>query len=128
MTLWFELKSWENPIFKSKNLKPKPYICLYFKLKMDQKTEEFYNRLRNELNESTPSWPAEYLYKFIMPSVGDNEERVENAFNGMGAVIKTSKSKTGKFTSVSVNVQMASAQAIIDKYLEVSTIEGIVSL
>jgi len=95
---------------------------------MDQKTEEFYDRLRNELNESTPSWPAEYLYKFIMPAVGDNVERVENAFNGMGAVIKTSMSKTGKFTSVSVNVQMASAQAIIDKYLEVSTIEGIVSL
>lgn len=97
-------------------------------MKMDQKTEDFYNRLRDELNESTASWPTEYLYKFIMPSVADNTERVENAFNGMGAVIKTSKSKTGKFTSVSINVQMASAQAIIDKYLEVSTIEGIVSL
>lgn len=95
---------------------------------MDQKTEDFYNRLRNELNESTTSWPTEYLYKFIVPSVADNMERVENAFNGMGAVLKTSKSKTGKFTSISVNVQMASAQAIIDKYLEVSTIEGIVSL
>jgi len=95
---------------------------------MDQKTEEFYNRLRNELNESTTSWPTEYLYKFIVPTVADNAERVENAFNGMGAVIKTSKSKTGKFTSISVNLQMASAQAIIDKYLEVSTIEGIVSL
>ena len=97
-------------------------------MKMDQKTEDFYNRLRNELNESTASWPTEYLYKFIMPSVADHTERVENAFNGMGAVIKTSKSKTGKFTSVSINVQMGSAQAIIDKYLEVSTIEGIVSL
>jgi len=94
---------------------------------MDKKTEEFYDRLRNELNESN-TWPAEYLYKFIVPSVADNAERVEAAFNDMGAVIKTSKSKTGKFTSISVNVQMASAQAIIDKYLEVSTIEGIVSL
>jgi len=94
---------------------------------MDKKTEEFYDRLRNELNESN-TWPAEYLYKFIVPSVADNTERVEAAFNDMGAVIKTSKSKTGKFTSISVNVQMASAQAIIDKYLEVSTIEGIVSL
>ena len=94
---------------------------------MDKKTEEFYDRLRNELNESN-TWPAEYLYKFIVPSIADNAERVEAAFNDMGSVIKTSKSKTGKFTSISVNVQMASAQAIIDKYLEVSTIEGIVSL
>lgn len=112
-------------IKKNSNQNP---IFAFILMKMDQKTEDFYNRLRDELNESTASWPTEYLYKFIMPSVADNTERVENAFNGMGAVIKTSKSKTGKFTSVSINVQMASAQAIIDKYLEVSTIEGIVSL
>lgn len=94
---------------------------------MDKNTEEFYDRLRDELEQST-TWPSEYLFKFIMPSVNDNVERVENAFNEMGAVIKTSKSKTGKFTSVSVNVQMKNPQAVIDKYLEVSTIEGIVSL
>lgn len=94
---------------------------------MDQKAEEFYNRLREELEQST-TWPSEYLFKFIMPSVADNAERVQNAFNAMGAVIKTSQSKTGKFTSVSINVQMKNPQAVIDKYLEVSTIEGIVSL
>jgi putative lipoic acid-binding regulatory protein len=46
----------------------------------------------------------------------------------MGAVIETRNSKTGKYTSVSVNVQMQSAQDIIDKYLEVSIVEGIISL
>jgi len=46
----------------------------------------------------------------------------------MGAVIKTTQSKTAKFTSLSVDVQMKSAQEIVDKYIEVSTIEGIVSL
>ena len=54
--------------------------------------------------------------------------KVEDAFDCMGAVIKTTKSKTGKFTSVSVDVQMKDAQEIIDKYIEVSVIEGIVSL
>jgi nitrate reductase NapAB chaperone NapD len=44
----------------------------------------------------------------------------------MGAVIKTTKSKTGKFTAI--DVQMKSSQEIVDKYQEVSTIEGIVSL
>ena len=98
---------------------------------MDQekknKTAEFYERLKVELDMST-TWPALYLFKFIVPSVADNVERVENAFDCMGAVIKTTKSKTGKFTSVSVDVQMKDAQEIIDKYIEVSVIEGIVSL
>jgi putative lipoic acid-binding regulatory protein len=46
----------------------------------------------------------------------------------MGAVINTKKSKTGKYTSISVDVTMKDSQQIVEKYLEVSTIEGIVSL
>lgn len=98
-----------------------------FLIAMDKNTEEFYERLKVELDK-TNTWPAEYLYKFIVPSVNDNVLRVENAFNAMGAVIKTTKSRTGKFTSISIDVQMKNAQEIINKYLEVSTIEGIVSL
>jgi uncharacterized protein len=87
----------------------------------------FYERLQVELDNSN-TWPAEYLFKFIVPSVDDNVERVENAFNCMGAVIKTTTSKTGKFTSVSVDVTMKNSQEIIEKYQEVATIKGIVSL
>lgn len=94
---------------------------------MDKKTEDFYERLKVELDNSN-TWPAEYLYKFIVPTVNDNVERVENAFNCMGAIIKTTKSKTGKFTSISVDVTMKDAQEIVDKYQEVGTIKGIVSL
>ena len=94
---------------------------------MDKNTEEFYERLRVELDNSN-TWPAEYLFKFIVPTDKEKIKKVEDAFNAMGAVIKTSKSKTGKFTSISVNVQMENAQQIIDKYLAVSTIEGIISL
>ena len=93
----------------------------------EKSTAEFYERLKVELDNSN-TWPAEYLYKFIMPSVDDNVERVEKAFDNMGAVIKTTKSKTGKFTSVSIDVTMSSADVVIGKYKEVSTIEGIVSL
>jgi uncharacterized protein len=94
---------------------------------MDKDTEDFYERLKVELDNSN-SWPAAYLFKFIVPTENDNVEHVENAFNCMGAVIKTTKSKTGKFTSISVDVQMKDSQEIIDKYLEVSTIKGIISL
>ena len=94
---------------------------------MDKNTEEFYTRLKVELDMSN-TWPALYLFKFIVPSEADNVARVELAFDCMGAVIKTTKSKTGKFTSLSVDVQVKDSQEIIDKYLEVSTIKGIVSL
>ena len=94
---------------------------------MDKNTKEFYERLRTELNNSN-TWPAEYLFKFIVPTNPEKIETVENAFNNMGAVIVTKHSKTGKYTSVSIEVQMPNAQKIIDKYLELSTVEGIISL
>jgi uncharacterized protein len=93
----------------------------------EKKTAEFYERLKTELDNSN-SWPAPYLYKFIVPSTEENILKVENTFNCMGAIIKTTKSKTGKFTSISVDVTAKNSQEIIDKYQEVSTIEGIVSL
>lgn len=94
---------------------------------MDKDTKEFYERLRTELNNSN-TWPAEYLFKFIVPTNPKKIETVENAFNNMGAVIVTKNSKTGKYTSVSIDVQMTNAQKIIDKYLELSSVEGIISL
>lgn len=94
---------------------------------MKNESEDFYERLKVELDMSN-TWPALYLFKFIVPTEDDNIKRVEDAFDCMGAVIKTTKSKTGKYTSISVDVQMKDSQEIIDKYLEVSTIKGIISL
>ncbi len=94
---------------------------------MDKKTEDFYIRLKSELEEST-TWPAVYLYKFIVPTNATNVNKVENTFNNMGAVIKTHSSKTGKYTSISVNVTMQNPDKVIEKYQELSTIEGIISL
>lgn len=94
---------------------------------MDKKTEEFYVRLKEELT-NTSLWPSEYLYKFIVPSVQNKVVEIESAFDNMGAVIKTTQSKTGKYTSVSVDVRMKSPEAVIEKYIQVSGIEGIISL
>jgi hypothetical protein len=60
---------------------------------MDKKTEEFYDRLKVELDNSN-TWPALYLFKFIVPSEADNVARVELVLI-VCAVIKTTKSKTG---------------------------------
>lgn len=94
---------------------------------MDKKTEEFYIRLKDEL-ANTSLWPAPYLYKFIVPSENHKIAQVEAAFNNMGAVIHTQQSKKGKYTSISINVDMKDPDAVIQKYQELATIEGIISL
>ena len=94
---------------------------------MDQKTKEFYDRLKVELDNSN-TWPAIYLFKFIVPTDDEKIKRVEAAFDCMGAVINTKKSKMGGFVGIFIDVTMKDSQEIVDKYLEVSTIEGIVSL
>jgi putative lipoic acid-binding regulatory protein len=94
---------------------------------MDKKTEEFYERLKEELR-ITSNWPSLYLYKFIVPTDTTKISTVTNEFNNMGAVIKTVQSKNGTFTSISVNVLMNSPEQVIEKYLAVSVIEGIISL
>ena len=94
---------------------------------MDKKTEEFYERLREELNNYS-TWPSEYLYKFIVPTDAKKIEEVENTFDNLGAVIQTTKSKTAKYTSISINVTMESPESVVEKYIELSTIEGIISL
>jgi hypothetical protein len=94
---------------------------------MDKKTEEFYERLKEELS-NTSEWPSEYLYKFIIPTDLKKIEEVENAFDNMGAVIKTHQSKTAKYTSISINVLMVSPESVVEKYIDVSNIEGIISL
>jgi len=89
-------------------------------------SNDFYENLRTKLEETT-DFPTEYMYKFIIPS--DGEVKVlENVFSHIGAVIKSKKSKTGKYMSFTILVKMKSANAIIEKYEEVSKIKGVISL
>jgi putative lipoic acid-binding regulatory protein len=94
---------------------------------MNQKSQEFYKNLKEKLTTST-DWPSEYLYKFIVPSDTEKIRSIEKAFDNMGAVIKTNQSKTAKYTSVSINVQMKDPDAVIEKYVLISDIEGVISL
>lgn len=94
---------------------------------MDDKTREFFERLKVQL-ENNHAWPAEYLFKFIVPTDREKVLAVENAFNGMGAVVNTKKSKNEHYTSISINVMLDNPDHVIAKYLEVASIEGIISL
>lgn len=91
-------------------------------------SEEFYKKLKSQLYD-TALWPSEYLYKFIVTSDAKKITQIEDLFDNMGAVINTTESKNGKYTSVSINVSMRNPDAVISKYKEVAEkVEGVISL
>ncbi|PRP66602.1 DUF493 family protein [Nonlabens agnitus] len=93
----------------------------------DPKSEEFYEKLRLQLAD-TSLWPSKYLYKFIVPSQQSKIVEIEQIFDNMGAVINTKESSKGKYTSLSILVKMKNPEHVIQKYKEVATVDGVISL
>jgi len=89
--------------------------------------KEFYERLRLQLEEDT-TWPSPYMFKFIVPSSLEKIAEIERIFDNTNAKIQTRDSSKGTYTSVSIRVIMESPNAVIEKYLEVSKVEGVISL
>ncbi len=89
--------------------------------------EAFYVNLKQKLIETT-TFPSAYLYKFIVPTTKDQVKEVQDIFNKGGAVINTRKSRTGKYTSVSIHLNVSSADEVITYYKQADKIEGIISL
>ena len=67
-------------------------------------------------------------FKFIVPGQLEKIAEIEAAFDGTDAKINTRDSSKGAYTSISVKVTMESADSVIAKYLEVSSVEGVISL
>ena len=93
----------------------------------NQNPQEFFERLRKQLEETT-KWPSDYLYKFIVLSEADKIQQIHKIFDNTGAVIESKQSKKGKYTSVSVTVNMQNPDAVIETYKKVATVEGVISL
>lgn len=91
------------------------------------KREEFYKKLKKQLQETT-TFPTDYLFKFIVPSKGEGVCDIENIFFEKEASILKKQSKNGNYTSVSISIKMPTADAIIDKYQQAEKIENIISL
>ncbi len=92
-----------------------------------EKSEEFYDRLKEELLLNT-EWPSDYLYKFIIPTDQKKIDQIHQIFDNTGAVIESKQSRKGKYTSISVTVNLNSPDEVIAKYKEVGVIEGVISL
>lgn len=92
-----------------------------------EKSEEFYKKLKTQLEE-TSTWPSNYLYKFIVPTDQERIVQIHKIFDNTGAVIESKQSKKGKYTSLSITVNLKNADAVIEKYKEVGKVKGVISL
>jgi uncharacterized protein len=94
---------------------------------MTKKEDDFYDKLKISLNETTV-FPADYMYKFIIPNKEELKKQVSDIFNFEGAVINSTLSKTGKYVSITVLTRVDNADVVIEKYREAAVIERIISL
>ena len=77
-----------------------------------EKLDEFY------------AWPVLYTFKFVVKAGKDEELR-----KLFPTHTNTSRQSTkGNYTSVTFQMMMPSAQAVIDVYKKAATIEGIIAL
>lgn len=89
--------------------------------------DDFYGKLKVQLDDTT-YFPADYLYKFIVPTSENQVSEVENIFNNTGAVINKKNSKAGKYVSVSIILKLKSSDEVIAYYEKAEKIKGIISL
>ncbi|MBL7884330.1 MAG: DUF493 family protein [Bacteroidia bacterium] len=88
--------------------------------------DEQFNNLREKLNEDK-NWPQVYMFKFIIPAEIKKMALIEAKFSDE-ATITQKESSSGKYMSITVKEVMLSAEAVIDKYKDVATIEGVMAL
>lgn len=91
-------------------------------------SKKFYNKLKVQLYE-TNTWPSKYLFKFIVKSDPLKINIIESVFDNMGAVLSSAASKNGRYTSISINVEMKNPEAVIAKYQQIGKeVDDVISL
>jgi hypothetical protein len=93
----------------------------------NQEIEEFYTKLKSEL-EKTTVFPAEYLYKFILPTGEDKKAAIRAVFATTTATIEEKPSSSGKYIAYSIRLKVQNPDEVIAYYKEAGKIEGIISL
>ena len=79
--------------------------------------------LREKLDQHY-AWPALYIFKFIVPK--GKEEEVKQLFPRHD--VKERASKNGNYVSLTIQMMAPSSDAVIEVYVQTSSIEGLVAL
>ena len=94
------------------------YLCF-------MNNNEQFDSLRKELDK-TEVWPIVYMFKFIILADSKKQALVASKFTDE-SIITTQTSTNGKYISLTIKEVMLNADSIINKYLEIGEIEGVMS-
>ena len=86
-----------------------------------------YDSLKEKLEE-TNTYPCRYMFKYVMPSNGDQEGLLKRIFKNLKTTITVGQSKTGKYKSITIVMTVQNTDEIIDKYIRTEPIKGLISL
>ena len=88
--------------------------------------EEFYTNLHNRLT-ATESWPAVYMFKFILPNDNRKMALLRQVFEEDSRFFEKVSSK-GNYISVTIKMVVISPDEVIACYRKVDGIEGVMML
>lgn len=74
--------------------------------------------------EAVTEWPSLYMFKFIVTS--EKQDEVKQIFENHA--VKVKPSSKGKYVSLTINMLANSSDQIIEKYIQVNKIEGVIAL
>ena len=86
---------------------------------MIEDQDKFLSLLKTQM-----TWPGPYTFKFVVPK-GTLPQLTDHFPDD---VIMTRPSKTGKYVSVTIEKTYAAPEEVVEKYLSLSQIEGLISL
>ena len=94
---------------------------------MADSSKKDYQKLKNDL-EKYQNWPSKYIYKFIIVNETKKKEELLSKFDLNLCKLTLKESSNKKYLSITLVKFMKNPDEVISKYLEISKIDGIISL
>ena len=94
---------------------------------MADSSKKDYQKLKNDL-EKYQNCPSEYIYKFIIVNETKKKEELLSKFDLNLCKLTLKESSNKKYVSITLVKFMKNPDEVISKYLEISKIDGIISL
>jgi hypothetical protein len=92
-----------------------------------QSSEKDFDKLRKDL-ENLQEWPSDYIFKFIIQNNDKKKDELLSKFDLTQCRLSCKESSNKKYVSLTLIMHMNNANEVIDRYMEVSKIDGIISL
>ena len=71
--------------------------------------DSFYEKIKN-----SQSWPGIYLFKYILPVKSESLSRIKALFANLSPKFTIRKSSKNKYQSLTVRVEIDSAESVVD--------------